>query len=145
MKLSDAIRLACQVHKDQVDKIGEPYILHPLRVMLSVEPNEQTRMVAVLHDCIEDGEITCADLKAMGYSSELCDILTLLTHKKDEPYEMYVQKLSQNPAARAVKIQDLRDNLDSQRLAKLDAETRSRLSQKYQPVLEYLLQLNDTK
>ncbi|MHC4192318.1 MAG: GTP pyrophosphokinase, partial [Planctomycetota bacterium] len=76
--LENAIRLAVRAHQDQVDKAGEPYILHPLRVMLSLNSDSE-RIVGVLHDVIEDSTYTLIDLQKMGYSSEILNALDYLT------------------------------------------------------------------
>jgi hypothetical protein len=107
--LEKAIALAAQAHAGQRDKQGLPYILHPLRVMMRVE-GDTARIVAVLHDTIEDTDLTEADLRREGFSDEVITAVGLVTHDKQEPYADYVVRCAGHPAARAVKLADLEDN-----------------------------------
>ncbi len=107
--LERAIALAAQAHAGQRDKEGLCYILHPLRVMLRVE-DEQARIVAVLHDTVEDTALTLDDLRREGFSEEVLAALALVTHDRSEPYADYVVRCAGHPIARAVKLADLEDN-----------------------------------
>ncbi|MBF0428373.1 MAG: GTP pyrophosphokinase [Magnetococcales bacterium] len=113
--LEQAIALAVQVHMGQKDKAGVPYILHPLRLMLRLE-REEERIVAVLHDVVEDTSITFEDLRAMGFSETILDALNHLTHREEVSYEEYIQKIHGHPMARRIKLLDLEDNMDIRRL-----------------------------
>jgi (p)ppGpp synthase/HD superfamily hydrolase len=124
--LENAIRLAVRAHQDQVDKAGEPYILHPLRVMLSLNSDSE-RIVGVLHDVIEDSTYTLIDLQKMGYSSEILNALDYLTKRANEPYEQFIERIKGNPIARRVKKSDLEDNMDIRRIARLTAKDFERL------------------
>jgi (p)ppGpp synthase/HD superfamily hydrolase len=84
--LEDAISLAAEAHRGQKDKAKAPYILHPLRVMLRME-NDTDRIVAMLHDVVEDSEVTVSDLKRAGYSEEILEAIKYLTSSKEEEYE----------------------------------------------------------
>jgi (p)ppGpp synthase/HD superfamily hydrolase len=126
--LEDAIILAAGAHRGQVDKGGQPYILHVLRVMLR-QDDETARMVAVLHDILEDTPVTFSDLQSAGYSEQVCDAVDSLTRRRGETYEAMVERVATNPLARQVKIADLADNLDLKRTVPADsaaAEHRAR-------------------
>jgi (p)ppGpp synthase/HD superfamily hydrolase len=133
--LENAIALAVEAHAGQVDKAGQPYILHPLRVMFSIE-DEEGRIVAVLHDVVEDSDTSLDDLLAMGYSREIVDALDQLTRREGEPYEAYVVRASGNPLARQVKRADLLDNMNILRLPVHLGESHLRRLQRYRKAWE---------
>ncbi|WP_435170978.1 HD domain-containing protein [Falsirhodobacter sp. 1013] len=136
MDLERAIEIAAQAHRGQVDKAGQPYILHPLRVLQTCTTNEE-RIVAALHDVIEDSDWTLDDLRREGLTEELVGAVDAMTRRDDETYADFVDRASRNPIARAVKIADLRDNLNTSRLADLtDADVQR--TQKYQEALNML-------
>ncbi len=112
--LEDAIRLAADAHRGQLDKCGQPYILHPLRVMLRLE-GQTARIVGVLHDVIEDTRYTPQDLRQMGYSGEILRALDGVTKREGESYDDFVLRSKANPIARLVKLADLEDNMDPRR------------------------------
>lgn len=114
--LEQAIRIALDAHEGAVDKAGEPYILHPLTLMLQMTTDE-ARIAAVLHDVIEDSGVTLDDLARAGFSPRVLEALELLTHDDDElDYLDYVAAVASHPLARAVKLADLRHNMDIRRL-----------------------------
>ncbi|TML00772.1 MAG: HD domain-containing protein [Actinobacteria bacterium] len=115
--LEDAISLALQAHKGQVDKAKKPYILHPLRLMAKMGTDEEM-IAAVLHDVIEDSDdtVTLDDLRAAGYSKSVVEALDLLTKRDGETYEEFVERIRPNPLARKVKLADLEDNMNLARL-----------------------------
>ena len=115
MLINKAIEIAAKAHNNQTDKAGEPYILHPLRVMLSVK-GETEQCAAVLHDVLEDTDITEEYLISEGFSLEIIDALRLLTRKKEDDYMEYISRLKSNRTARAVKLADLTDNMDISRI-----------------------------
>ena len=99
--LDKAIAIAAKAHEGQVDKAGLPYILHPLRVMFARE-NEEERICAVLHDVIEDTNITLEDLRREGFSEEILFALACLTKLQGETYDAFIERVLQSPiAARA--------------------------------------------
>ena len=117
--LGTAIAIAAKAHEGQVDQGGAPYILHPLRVMLRVDTNEE-RIVAVLHDVVEDCEgWSFEQLKAEEFSAKVIEALKALTKREEgEPdYEAYVQRAAANPIAIRVKLADLEDNCNLSRIA----------------------------
>jgi len=134
--LEDAIKLAVDAHSGQLDKAGQPYILHPLRVMSQVsELNE--RIAAVLHDVVEDTEVTLEDLRSQGFPSEVVEAIDALTKRPGEKRMQAARRAGAHPIARMVKIADVMDNLDSSRLPQLTREDERRLKE-YREVLSYL-------
>ncbi len=114
-QLEKALAGALNVHKGQEDKAGEPYILHPLYVMAQMD-DQISMIAAVLHDVVEDSELTLADLAGEGFSSEVLSIVDSLTRRPDEIYQDYIIRLKQNPAAIKIKIADLEHNMDLRRI-----------------------------
>jgi len=114
--LAHAIALAVEAHQGQVDRAGQPYILHPLRVMFQLK-SDIDRIVAILHDVVEDTAYTFADLRQMGYSEEIINALDGVTRREEESYEAFVERSAQNPISRRVKLADLTDNMDIRRIA----------------------------
>lgn len=125
--LEDAIALAAEAHRGQVDKSGQPYILHPLRVMLRCQTQAQ-RIAAVLHDVVEDTGRTFDDLRALGYPAEVLAALDGLTKRDGESYEAFVERAAANPIARVVKLADIEDNLDLRRLPGVSDKDVDRLA-----------------
>jgi (p)ppGpp synthase/HD superfamily hydrolase len=126
--LADAIALAAEAHRTQTDKAGEPYVLHPLRVMLRLETEEE-RIVGVLHDVAEDTPVGVEELRRLGYSERVVAAVDSLTRRKGlETYEAFVERLSSNPLAARVKIADLEDNMDLRRLSIVGPEEAERLA-----------------
>jgi (p)ppGpp synthase/HD superfamily hydrolase len=124
--LEDAIVLAVDAHKGQMDKSGKPYILHPLQVMFRCE-REAERIVAVLHDVVEDTGRTFDDLRKLGYSEEVVAALDCVTKREGESYEDFVERAAVNPIARRVKIADLEENMDVRRLPGFNAKDLERM------------------
>ena len=132
----EAMKLCYDAHKDQVDKSGLPYVFHPIHLAEQME-NEETTIVALLHDVIEDSNYTIADLEAMGFSERILTALKLLTHEKDVPYMEYIAKLKEDPIARTVKLADLAHNSDLSRLDEVD-EKAIRRATKYAKAIQLL-------
>ena len=140
MNLETAIKLATDAHAGQVDEAGEPYILHPLRVMLAMKTNDQ-RIVAVLHDMVGDSPWTCLDLSSQhGFSAEIVEAVAALTRFRGEYFFDFIRRLAPKPIARAVKIADLRDKLNPSREIPGDAQLRFR-REKYRCALDMLLDI----
>lgn len=127
--LGRAIAIAAQAHQDQRDRAEQPYILHPLRMMLR-QTNDAARIVAVLHDVVEDTTWTLALLRTEGFGEEIIAALDAVTRRDDETYTEFVERSAANVIARQVKLADLEDNMDIRRLQELDAKSLERL-QKY--------------
>ena len=135
--LERAIEIAVEAHKGQVDKGGQPYILHPLRVMMSVS-GESEKIVAVLHDVVEDSDWTFEALFAERFSVEVIGALKSVTKEsEDEDYDLFIQRAMRNPIGRKVKIADLRDNLDVNRISDITDTDVKRIN-KYKRALKFL-------
>ena len=117
--LEDAIAIAANVHKGQVDKAGDPYILHPLRMMMRME-TEEAKIAAVLHDVVEDStpedKWTIERLAGVGFSKQVLEAVACLTKADGEQYEDFISRAAADPVARLVKIADLEDNMNMLRL-----------------------------
>lgn len=134
--LEDAIQLACKAHQGAVDKVGEPYILHPLRVMLSLTTLNE-KIVGVLHDTVEDTYINFNMLYRLGYSETIIQAIDSITRRKNEDWMEFIKRTSKNNLSIKVKKADINDNINPIRLSKLDNKTRNRLIIKYNKALSY--------
>jgi (p)ppGpp synthase/HD superfamily hydrolase len=115
--LERAIAIAAEAHRGQVDKAGEPYLLHPMRVMLRVE-GERERLVALLHDVVEDGPGWTLDrVRSEGFAEEVVRAVERLTKREGEPYDAAIERAAADPLARQVKLADLEDNMRLARIA----------------------------
>ena len=111
-----AMGIAYSAHHMQVDKGGYPYIYHPIHVAEQMDDEDST-IVALLHDVVEDSDITIKELEAEGFLPHVIEAVGLLSRKKGQSYNDYIRKIKPNPLARKVKIADLEHNLDLTRLA----------------------------
>ncbi|MGC6588445.1 HD domain-containing protein [Paenibacillus sp. Dod16] len=136
MDIEIAISIALKAHKGQVDKGGNPYILHPLAVMNRVETIEE-KIVAVLHDVVEDTEVTIDQLRETGFSEEILEAINLLTRAKEDSYEEFIDKTLKNRIARNVKIADIKENMNLSRIQDPSEQDYIRL-EKYKRALERL-------
>ena len=107
--IEKALQIAARAHEGQKDKDGQPYILHPRRVMAGVE-GEEARIAAVLHDVVEDTTVTLDDLRREGFAAPVLAAVECLTHAQGEPYADYVVRCRADEIARRVKLADLEDN-----------------------------------
>jgi len=123
-------------HERQYDKGGAAYILHPLRVMMRVATPEQ-RIVAVLHDVIEDTPLTLSDLAREGFTLKILAALLALSRREGESYEDFVVRVGDDPLARTVKMADLADNSDLTRIASPGPADLARLA-RYRQASAYL-------
>lgn len=140
LQLEKCIEFARKAHEGQKDKGGNDYIEHPLRLMHSVSSTEE-KITAILHDILEDTCYTIGDLKRLlDISDEAADALRLLTRKRGENYMDYIEKLSHNPLAVAVKVADLKDNMNLKRLSVVTEQDLKRC-EKYRQALEVLVGL----
>ncbi len=131
-----ALKLCFEVHKEQIDKSGLPYVFHPFHLAEQMT-DEATTVVALLHDVVEDSDRTLDDLKEMGFSQEVLDAIALMTHDPDVPYMDYVAQIKPNSIARAVKLADLRHNSDMSRLDTVTSRDRTR-AKKYAKAIALL-------
>ena len=138
--LDKAILIACQAHTEQVDKAGQPYIMHPLRLILKFD-NDIERIVAVLHDVIEDSNTTTDDLYHYGFCKEVIDAINCLSKRDDEAYDDFILRISKNSLAAKIKIEDLKDNLNLVRINCIGKKDLARVV-KYHKALKFLLGSN---
>lgn len=134
--LDMALTIATKAHEGQTDKAGAPYIFHPIRVANRCLTDEE-KIVALLHDVIEDSNITSSDLLSYGFPRTIVDAVLSVTRNEDESYEDFVKRSRLNPIGRQVKIHDLEDNLDITRLAQVTENDIARLN-KYLSAYRYL-------
>jgi len=134
--LTRAIVLAAQHHEGQTDKGGNPYILHPLRLMLQASTDEE-RIVALLHDVVEDTALTLDDLRCEGFSKQIVEAIDRLTRRPGESYDQFIERIKGNDLARRVKILDLEDNSDLSRIPN-PSEVDKRRLEKYRKALSVL-------
>lgn len=118
--LDKAARICVEKHSGQRDKTGAAYFQHPMRVVMRCKSDEE-KMVALLHDTIEDTDVTPEYLLAEGFPQAIVDGVLSVTKREGEGYEEFVARAKQNPIGRTVKLHDLEDNLDIFRLTELDA------------------------
>ncbi|MBQ8147104.1 MAG: bifunctional (p)ppGpp synthetase/guanosine-3',5'-bis(diphosphate) 3'-pyrophosphohydrolase [Clostridia bacterium] len=133
-----ALQLCFSAHKEQVDKTGLPYVFHPFHLAEQMD-DEISTVCALLHDVVEDTDITLNDIRKMGFTEEVVQVLALLTHENDVPYMDYIKRISTNPIATKVKIADLLHNSDTTRLDVVD-EFALRREEKYKKALDFLYQ-----
>lgn len=124
--LGRAIAIAADAHAGQLDRAGAPYVLHPLRVMDASE-SEVERMVAVLHDVVEDSAWTLDGLRAEGFSEEVVSAIDAVSRREGEPYMEFVERAAAHPLGARIKRADLLDNLDPSRISNPTAEDYERL------------------
>lgn len=134
--INKSFQIAIKAHENQLDKAGKPYILHLLRVSDKGKTDIE-KVCGLLHDLIEDTDWTFDRLKQEGFSEEIIDILECLTRKEDEDYTDFIGRLSQNPTAIKVKLNDLEDNMNIIRLSELTEKDVERLK-KYLKAYHYL-------
>jgi (p)ppGpp synthase/HD superfamily hydrolase len=135
--LERAIAIAAEAHAGQVDKAGAPYVLHPLRMMLKLSSNAE-RVVAVLHDVVEDCPgWTFERLRGEGFSDEIITALRSVTKRDGEDYEAFVRRAAENPIGRRVKLADLDDNCDLNRIAAPSERDFARI-EKYRRTIELI-------
>ena len=132
-----ALKISFKAHKDQVDKSGMPYVYHPFHLAEQMN-DEYSTCVALLHDVVEDTDITLYELTSEGFPAEIIDALALMTHDDKVPYMDYVRKIKTNPIATKVKQADLEHNSDLTRLDNVDDAALERKN-KYRQALFILL------
>lgn len=136
--LERALAIATLAHAGQQDKAGEPYILHPLRMMLKLE-SEEERQTALLHDVLEDTTVTLEDLQEAGFSDAVLEAVQLLTRQPKETRMEAAQRAAQNPLALRVKLADNADNLNPKRIPEPDEDDLVRMRE-YRRIRRFLLQ-----
>lgn len=131
-----AMKLCFNAHKDQVDKSGMPYVFHPFYLAEQML-DEETTVVALLHDVVEDTDYTIEDLRKMGFSETVLEAISLMTHDEAVPYMEYVEKIKKNRIAAIVKCADLIHNSDLSRLDIVDEKVMKRV-EKYKQAIAIL-------
>jgi GTP diphosphokinase / guanosine-3',5'-bis(diphosphate) 3'-diphosphatase len=132
-----AIAIAAAAHAGQIDKAGQPYILHPLRIMLTFATDHE-RMAAVLHDVVEDTDVTLDQLVAEGFAREVINAVVALTKLPGESRHDAAHRAAKDPVARRVKLADNTDNMDLSRIANPTEKDFARLDE-YEAVRQILL------
>ncbi len=113
--LEKAIEIAVEAHRGQIDKAGEIYILHPIRVMLRGQNNDE-KIVGILHDTVEDTPVSLEMLQQEGFPPNILEAISCITKEKGEDYEHFIERVLQNPLATQVKLYDLEDNMNRDRI-----------------------------
>lgn len=125
--LERAITIAVEAHRGQTDRADQPYILHPMRLMLGMEGDEAAMIVAILHDVVEDTAWTLEQLAAEGFDATVVAAIDRLSRRDGERYEAFIERIAPDPLARRVKLADLKDNMDVRRLPKFGAKDCERM------------------
>ena len=124
--LNRALRIAIQAHEGQKDKSGCEYVLHPMRVAERCnDPKE--KIIALLHDTIEDTEVTAEYLRTQGFPEDIVEGVLSVTKREGESYEDFVRRAAKNPLGKGVKRADLVDNMDIRRLKEITDDDVARL------------------
>ena len=139
--IDKALSIAVQAHSGQRDRYGRHYILHPLRVMHKVTTDRE-KIVAILHDIIEDTDWTTGQLGAEGFSPEIIQAVDALSKRENESYVDYIERLMDNPLAVIVKLADLEDNMDIHRIEAFTEEDGKRLA-RYHRTWEKLIKTTE--
>ena len=141
-EIEQAFEFAKRLHEGQYRVSEEPYIIHPLQVayiLTTIDLDESTICAALLHDVVEDTNITLDDLK-LFFEDNIIEALNLLTHKSNEDYFEYLKKIKTNPLAKAVKLNDLKHNMDITRFENPSERDYERIEKKYKPAVKFLLE-----
>lgn len=130
-----ALQITQKAHAGQVDKAGKDYILHPMTVASYMDTDTE-KAIAYLHDVLEDTDVTVDALREI-FPNEIVDTLITLTHRKDESYFEYIQRVSTSKLAKKIKVADLLHNLDITRIKEPTKQDYERL-EKYKKAILYL-------
>ena len=139
MNLTRAIHIATEAHKEQKNKVGKPYITHVMRVMERCKSDDE-KIVAVLHDVVEDTSTTHDDLRKEGFNEKVLSAIDAITQRKKESKTAYIERVKKNSLATRVKLNDLEDNMDVRRLPKITERDVKRLN-KYLRTYRKLLKM----
>ena len=131
-----ALSIAMEAHRGQFDKAGIDYIEHPIFVASQVD-SEEEKAVALLHDVIEDSSVTAEELLNAGLPETVVTAVQILSKKKGQDYQTYLENVKSNPLARIVKLADLKHNSDLSRLSSVTDKDLERL-EKYKKAIDYL-------
>ncbi len=131
-----ALKLCFEAHKEQTDQSGMPYVFHPFHLAEQMDDEDST-IVALLHDVVEDTDYTLEDLRNLGFSEVVLAAIEAMTHLSEVPYVEYLEKIKTNPLAKKVKLADIMHNSDQTRLEPGD-ERAAYWAAKYKNALEVL-------
>lgn len=134
--LEKAIEIAVEAHRGQIDKAGKEYILHPMRVMLRGR-NDTEMIVGILHDVVEDTPITIDMLRLEGFPEDILTAIECVTKRRGESYGTFIDRVLTNPLATQVKLYDMEDNMNRDRIPYPTPkdEARFRKYEKYHKVI----------
>lgn len=132
--INEALKIAQKAHKGQKDKGGNDYLLHPVTVALHCD-TEKERVVALLHDVIEDSDMSLEDLSI--FDKDIIEAVIAITRREDQSREDYIKQVCSNEIARKVKIADLANNMDLSRIENITQKDLDRI-ERYKKELEYL-------
>lgn len=132
--INEALKIAQKAHKGQKDKGGNDYLLHPVTVALHCD-TEKERIVALLHDVIEDSDMSLEDLSI--FDKDIIEAVIAITRREDQSREDYVKQVCSNEIARKVKIADLANNMDLSRIENITQKDLDRI-ERYKKEIEYL-------
>lgn len=136
-----ALKVSFEAHKNQVDHSGTPYVYHPYHLAEQMT-DETTTCIALLHDVVEDTDITLAQLREMGFPDIVVEAVGVLTREHGVPYQEYIKRVKSNPLARIVKLADLEHNSDMSRLQEIDERSKS-LAKRYEKARACLMEANE--
>lgn len=136
-----ALKVSFEAHKDQVDHSGTPYVYHPYHLAEQMT-DETTTCIALLHDVVEDTDITLVQLREMGFPDVVVEAVGVLTKEHGVPYQEYIKRVKSNPLARIVKLADLEHNSDMSRLQEIDERSKS-LAKRYEKARACLMEANE--
>ena len=131
-----ALSIARKAHEGQLDKAGVDYIEHPIYVASQVDTEEE-KAVALLHDVIEDSPVSAEELLQAGLPETVVTAVQILTKKKEQDYQTYLETVKKNPLVRVVKLADLKHNSDLSRLSSITEKDKERLK-KYKKAIDFL-------
>ena len=131
-----ALSIARKAHEGQLDKAGVDYIEHPIYVASQVDTEEE-KAVALLHDVIEDSPVSAEGLLQAGLPETVVTAVQVLTKKKEQDYQTYLETVKKNPLVRVVKLADLKHNSDLSRLSSITEKDKERLK-KYKKAIDFL-------
>lgn len=134
--INKALIISFTAHKNQTDKNGIPYIYHPYHLAEQMD-TEYEICTALLHDVIEDTNMTIHDLREEGFPDEIINAINVLTHRKNQPYTKYINNIKKNELAKKVKLADLKHNSDSTRITSLTEKDKERVL-KYKNAIDTL-------
>ena len=124
--IEKSLEIALMAYSGKTDKAGKTYVLHPLRLMLQMETEEEMA-VALLHDVIEDSEVTAEDLLRNGIPSTVVKAVQCLTKQDEEDYEAFIDRILENKLAKKIKKADIEDNINILRLTTVTDKDFERL------------------